>query len=120
MWVEIAALLAAVYLVWRFLRMVEAEQPQRKSEAVIILDMNTLLLFRTFAPSIREECPAALPYIQDAQQLGKHYVWLRPHALAFAEHLLDNYRVAVWSRCARAARTVFCVLTYASVRARTM
>lgn len=65
---------------------------------LVILDMNGLLVYRAFKPTLRREHPEITQdMLASATLLGKHYTWLRPGAKEFVQELFKLYDVAVWS-----------------------
>ena len=65
---------------------------------LVILDMNKLLVYRAFKPTLQREFPQIVPdMLKEATLLGKHYTWLRPGTREFVQELLKHYDVAIWS-----------------------
>lgn len=70
----------------------------RKHRPFVILDLNKLLVYRAFKPTLQREFPQiTTDMLKDATLLGKHYTWLRPGAKEFVQELLKFYQVAIWS-----------------------
>lgn len=68
-----------------------------RPKPLVVLDLNNVLVFRTFQPKLEQDHPELIPYVDQATLLYKSYTWERPHSREFLCFLLDNYRVAVWS-----------------------
>jgi len=48
---------------------------KQQPKPLLILDMNKLLVFRAFMPTLNAEQPQCLPHVSSAKQLGKHLTW---------------------------------------------
>lgn len=103
--------LCIVWLIVTILISIYAQKTRYDGEKpLVIVDLNGLLIYRFFQPKLEEDRPDLIPLVPKATLLFKSYLWERPQSREFIVHLLDNYRVGVWS-CAT-ARNVDLVVSH--------
>lgn len=68
-----------------------------KQKPLLILDMNNVLVYRSFQPTQADETPETVAFNNSATILGKFYTWKRPNLDQFIDHCFTNFTVAVWS-----------------------
>lgn len=69
----------------------------KSQKPLLILDINKLLVFRAYAPKLKEEFPECVSLVKDATMLGNNWTWLRPDMEEFLDFIFTRFTVAVWS-----------------------
>jgi len=64
----------------------------KKKRKLLVLDLNGLLIDRTFVKEYKKQDNTATP-----TKIGAFFVWKRPHLDTFIDYILQNFNVSVWS-----------------------
>ena len=66
---------------------------------LLVLDLNGLLVYRLKTRDNPHErrVQRGQPQWPYTASVGKHLIWVRPHAINFLRHMLSRFHVAVWS-----------------------
>ncbi len=77
----------------RLTKALEESSLGTKKRFLLVLDLNGLLLDRVFWNNASDEDKR----LSGGEKVGNFLMWLRPHATEFAEFVLNNFVVGVWS-----------------------